>query len=188
MTTAVAPLQLQLRTFRRSDVLFAAMAVAGVVLAFARADDAVGLLALLSGVASVVAIGWWDSRTLRAPNPAVAAGSGVALAFAAARGPEALGDALAGGAALFALLFVIWLAGRGAMGAGDVKFAALCGFVAGIRGVFPVLAVAFVVGGAIAAFALLSRRRGRKDVVAFTPFLAVGALVALAIYPVYLVR
>jgi leader peptidase (prepilin peptidase)/N-methyltransferase len=89
---------------------------------------------------------------------------------------------------LFVAMLGIMALGRGAMGAGDVKFAALAGIVVGIQGALPLLFTAFITGGIVAAVALGLRLRKRKDPIAFTPFLAAGALIALTLYPVYLTR
>jgi leader peptidase (prepilin peptidase) / N-methyltransferase len=60
--------------------------------------------------------------------------------------------------------------------------------VVGIQGALPLLFTAFITGGVVAAVALGLRLRKRKDPIAFTPFLAAGALMALTLYPVYLTR
>jgi leader peptidase (prepilin peptidase)/N-methyltransferase len=78
---------------------------------------------------------------------------------------------LAGGG-LFLLLALI---GRGAMGAGDVKLAAALGAVVGFPHVLPALFLGAVAGGAAALVLLATRRAGRKDYMAYGPYLALGA-------------
>jgi Flp pilus assembly protein protease CpaA len=188
MTAAVTTLSAQARVFRPSDVLLAAVAVAAIAIGLFVAPDWAHAIAILVDLAILCGIAWWDSRTLRAPNVAVGSGIVIALVIAAGLGLSALLSALEGGAVVFLVMLLIMALGRGAMGAGDVKFGALAGVVVGIQGALPVLFTAFIVGGLVAAVALGFRLRKRKDPIAFTPFLAAGALLALALYPVYLTR
>jgi leader peptidase (prepilin peptidase)/N-methyltransferase len=188
MTAVVAPLSAPSRTVRATDVLLAALGAAAILVAFAKSSDLMHGLAIALDLTVLWGIAWWDSRTLRAPNVAVGAGLLVAIVIAAAVGPGALLDAVAGGSVLFVVMLGIMALGRGAMGAGDVKFAALAGIVVGIQGALPLLFTAFITGGIVAAVALGFRLRKRKDPIAFTPFLAAGALIALTLYPVYLTR
>ncbi|MBM3926546.1 MAG: prepilin peptidase [SAR202 cluster bacterium] len=116
----------------------------------------------------------YDIRTLRAPNRIVYPSLCLAAAASMTLGMGDAGEALLGGVAAFLTMFAIALAGRGAMGFGDVKVAALCGMAVGLKGVLPMLLVTFMTGGILAAVLLALRIRGRKDVVAFTPFM-VGA-------------
>ena len=90
-------------------------------------------------------------------------------------------SAVGGGAACFGLLLVAALLGRGAMGYGDVKVGYVCGLLTGPGAVLPLLLFAFLIGSAYAAVALLLRIRGRKDFVAFTPFLVAGVAMALLV-------
>jgi prepilin signal peptidase PulO-like enzyme (type II secretory pathway) len=88
-------------------------------------------------------------------------------------------QALGGGAVAFAAVLVVVLAGRGAMGYGDAKVACICGAVVGLANVLVFFVATFAAGGAFAALAMTVGRRGRKDSVAFTPFLFVGVVAAL---------
>ena len=90
---------------------------------------------------------------------------------------------LLGGAAYFALLFVLALIARGGFGYGDVKL----GFLLGVFTAFPtwevlIVAVlaAFLLGGLISLVLIVSRLRSRKDAIPFGPYLIVGSYVALA--------
>lgn len=84
-----------------------------------------------------------------------------------------------GGIAGAGRLLVIALVFPGSMGFGDVKFAALMGLIVGFPQVFVGLTVSFILGGILGAMLLIARRRGRRDPVAFGPFLTVGAMVAM---------
>jgi leader peptidase (prepilin peptidase)/N-methyltransferase len=90
---------------------------------------------------------------------------------------------LLGGAAYFALLFVLALIARGGFGFGDVKL----GFLLGVFTAYPawevlIVAVfaAFLLGGLISLLLIVSRLRSRKDAIPFGPYLVVGAYAALA--------
>lgn len=86
----------------------------------------------------------------------------------------ALGMLLGGG--LFLLIAVV---GRGTMGMGDVKLVAALGAVLGYPLIVPALFAGILAGG-VAALALLATRRiGRKDYMAYGPYLALGAWVML---------
>jgi leader peptidase (prepilin peptidase)/N-methyltransferase len=87
-------------------------------------------------------------------------------------------NALAGGAAGFAIMLIIFLLlmSRGGMGFGDVKMAALLGLMTGFPTVFIALFLAMILGGITAAFLLAFRLTKRGQAVPFGPFLAVGAM------------
>jgi prepilin signal peptidase PulO-like enzyme (type II secretory pathway) len=172
--------------WRRTDLIAGAIACTAWTTAIARADDPAHLAAMGSAGTLLAAVAWFDFRTLRAPNLMVLPGLAVVLGTAFLFGTDALFQATAGAAVAFVLMLLIAVIGRGAMGLGDVKFAALTGAVVGLRLVLPALVVAFVIGGLVAAVFLGFRLRRRKDVVAFTPLLAAGAIAAMAFYPGYL--
>jgi len=86
----------------------------------------------------------------------------------------ALGLALGGG-----VFFVIIVASRGGMGAGDMKLGAMLGAFLGWKIALFGLMVGVVVGGAWAVILIALGVRGRKDAIPFGPFLAVGGAAAL---------
>ena len=65
---------------------------------------------------------------------------------------------------------LVW---RGGMGAGDVKMALLMGAVLGGL-VVVALFLAFILGAVIGIGLIVTRRRTRKDVIPFGPYLALG--------------
>ncbi len=185
MASATASLS-AVGSWRRTDLVAGAIACAAWATAIARAEDVTHLTAMGSAGTLLAAIAWFDFRTLRAPNLMVLPGLAVVLCTALLFGTDALFQATAGAAVAFALMLLVAMVGRGAMGLGDVKFAALTGATVGLRLVLPALVVAFVIGGVVAAVVLGFGLRRRKDVVAFTPLLAAGAIAAMAFYPGYL--
>jgi leader peptidase (prepilin peptidase)/N-methyltransferase len=86
---------------------------------------------------------------------------------------------IAGGLIAFAVMFFIYLAARGGMGAGDVKLAAFLGLALGVPLVLVCLPVSFIAGGIVAVVLLIARVRARREAIPFGPFLSGGAVVAL---------
>jgi leader peptidase (prepilin peptidase)/N-methyltransferase len=160
---------------------------------------AFALLAVLLGYSWALPGFWWaagvaigltltDLDVRRIPDrilgPGVVGAVVLLAAGAFADGePLAVVRAVGGGAAYFALLFVIALVARGGFGFGDVKLGFLLGMVLAYRS-WGVLAVgvfgAFTVGGLVALGLLVTRRAKRKDAIPFGPAMVAGAALALA--------
>jgi leader peptidase (prepilin peptidase)/N-methyltransferase len=123
----------------------------------------------------LVAVSLVDFQTRRIPNGlvlALLAWAVVQVIWLAQPTPveAGLGLALAGG-----LFLVIALIGRGALGSGDVKLAAALGAVLGFPLALSGLLLGVVLGGVAALVLLITRRVGRKDPIAYGPYLALGA-------------
>jgi prepilin signal peptidase PulO-like enzyme (type II secretory pathway) len=86
----------------------------------------------------------------------------------------ALGIVVGGG-----VFFVIIVASRGGMGAGDMKLGAMLGAFLGWKLAVFALMVGVVVGGAWAVALMALGLRGRKDAIPFGPFLALGGAAAV---------
>lgn len=84
--------------------------------------------------------------------------------------------ALAGAAALLAVMLAIYFASRGGMGEGDVKLAAALGVWLGVEQGLACLLLAFVGGGAVGLGLLACGERRRM--IPFGPFLCVAAAMA----------
>jgi len=84
-----------------------------------------------------------------------------------------------GGAIGFVVFLLIALVSRGGMGWGDVKLAALVGLAIGFPMVLVAIIMAAILGGVVAVVLLATRRRGRREMIPFGPFLAVAAMVTL---------
>lgn len=92
--------------------------------------------------------------------------------------PElSLSRALIGGVVGFLVMLVPCL--LGGMGFGDVKLAGLIGVMVGFPLVFVALAITILSGGGMASLMLVARRKGRKDTMAYGPFLALAGVVTL---------
>ena len=88
-------------------------------------------------------------------------------------------EMLIGGAIGFGLLLLIALVYPAGMGMGDVKLAAFIGLAVGYPQVWLALFLAFVGGGSLSGALVLAKRIGRKDPIAFGPFLAAGAIATM---------
>lgn len=127
-----------------------------------------------------------DIAEHRLPNVLVVPGYGfaaVALVWQWASGGGPPWTGLAAGAAWFAFLLLMNLAGG--MGMGDVKLAGVLGLGLGMLGVVPAIAgivIGFLAGGAAGLVALVSPGAGLLRRIPFGPFLLLGfwASVALA--------
>jgi leader peptidase (prepilin peptidase) / N-methyltransferase len=84
-----------------------------------------------------------------------------------------------GGACGFVILLIVALIFRGGMGWGDVKMAGMMGLMTGFPNIFVALMLGIILGGLIAVALILLKKKGRKDMIPFGPFLALGALVTL---------
>ena len=78
-----------------------------------------------------------------------------------------------------ALLLLIAAVSRGGMGGGDVKFSFVLGIWLGWPNILLALFLSFLFGGIAGVVLLLTRLRGRKDMIPFGPFICIGAFVAL---------
>ncbi|MFQ5341889.1 MAG: prepilin peptidase [Anaerolineae bacterium] len=87
--------------------------------------------------------------------------------------------ALLGGIVGFVWFYLIAIAYRGALGAGDVKLAALIGLMTGFPGVVTALTLGILFGGSSAALLLISGQKTRKSYIPYAPFLVTGALLTL---------
>ena len=88
--------------------------------------------------------------------------------------PQAALGALVG--FIFLLIPFVLLPG---LGLGDVKLAAVIGAFVGYPGVLTALVVGIVCGGVAAAIMLATRRVGRRDSIAYAPYLVIGVLLAI---------
>ena len=105
---------------------------------------------------------------------------GIALSLAASFLWPGLGPISACLGALAGLLIfgALELLGRGALGTGDTKLAILIGAMRGLPGVFDALLLGVLLGGVAGLFYLVVLRRGRKEFMAYGPYLAAGAVIS----------
>jgi len=81
-------------------------------------------------------------------------------------------------AAALVLLLFLRIITRGGMGGGDIKLAFVLGFWLSWPKTLAALVFAFWLGGAVAVFLLMKRKKTMKSRIPFGPFLAAGAWLA----------
>jgi leader peptidase (prepilin peptidase)/N-methyltransferase len=86
---------------------------------------------------------------------------------------------LGGGLLGFGVLFLIAAVAPGAMGLGDVKLILFLGIAVGFPEIVLVLFLAFVLGGLVAGLLLALKKIGKKDSIAFGPFLSLAGFTTL---------
>ena len=88
-------------------------------------------------------------------------------------------DAVQGAMASVAIMLIIYWASRGGMGFGDVKLAFVLGVWLGLEQSLLCLLLAFILGGFVGVFLLLTGIKSRKDAIPFGPYLCVSGWVSL---------
>jgi leader peptidase (prepilin peptidase)/N-methyltransferase len=88
-----------------------------------------------------------------------------------------LAEVVIAGLVFLLVFFALSLFLRGGLGMGDVKLAGMLGFLLGWT-VLPALMIGAIAGG-VAAAVLLSRDEGRRATMAYGPYLALGAAIAV---------
>jgi leader peptidase (prepilin peptidase) / N-methyltransferase len=145
-------------------------------------DMAAALLdASLIGMLAMVTIS--DLRSRVVPDRALAVAVLIALPVCALAAPESLPERLLAGAGAGGFLLAAAIARPDGMGLGDVKLATVLGLFLGAE-VIGALLVALLAGSVVGAAMLI--RHGwaaRSRAIPFAPFLALGALVAIAMQP-----
>jgi prepilin signal peptidase PulO-like enzyme (type II secretory pathway) len=120
-----------------------------------------------------------DFQVRRLPNPLVLALLGWAVVQSFWLGYPTLEMAALGLAVAGAIFLVLAIIGRGALGIGDVKLEAAIGALVGFPAVLLAVFAGVVAGGVAAVFLLVTRKAGRKDPMAYGPYLALGAWLIL---------
>jgi leader peptidase (prepilin peptidase)/N-methyltransferase len=87
------------------------------------------------------------------------------------------------GAVLFVFFLLFVLIRPRAMGMGDAKLVALIGLVSGFPLVVFSMLIGVVLGGVVAIILLAAKIKGRKDVIPYGTFLAIGPIIALIFAP-----
>jgi leader peptidase (prepilin peptidase) / N-methyltransferase len=140
------------------------------------APDLIPALLLLTALVALTAI---DLDRQLIPDAISLPGIVVGFVSSVILGRPGWLDSLLGillGAGIF---FVIIVASRGGMGGGDMKLGAMLGAFLGWKLVLVAILIAVLVGGVVAIALLLMGQRGRKDALAFGPYLALGGAISL---------
>ena len=178
--------RMPLQTTRLACALLTAVAFAALVWRFGATWVLPALLAFAAAGAVLAVV---DLAEKRLPN-AVIVPTLVVVSVLLVVASAGTGDwwsllwALGGGAAMFAVYFILALISPASMGMGDVKLAAVVGMLLGWFGFSAWLIgllAAFIVGGVIALVALALRRVTLRGSIPFGPSMLAGALVAVLV-------
>jgi leader peptidase (prepilin peptidase)/N-methyltransferase len=149
-----------------------------------------GLEALRGAVFATILLGIavTDARAYIIPDEFSLGGLALGVLFAVAAGRQPLGTALLGAAVGFGLLWLVavageWLFKQEAMGGGDIKMMAMVGAFLGWQGTLLTIFLGALIGSLI--FVPLSLA-GRKRLVPFGIFLAIGAAACYLVGPAIL--
>lgn len=155
---------------------------AGTALLFAGSLWAWGwsLRALAVGVFGTLLIvsGFVDLRHRIIPDAVTLPGIAAGLVFSALDPGVGLLGAVLGVALGGGFLLAVAAVTNGGMGGGDIKLAAMMGAFLGWAGLLVAMLTGFVAGALVGGALMLAGRKGRRDFIAFGPFLAAGALAA----------
>jgi len=176
-----APESIERVPVRHLGWVIGAGAYAGVSLVYLTLSKfGVGGLGLAWSAAQLllVFIACFDFVTRRIPNVVTLPAMGVVLVLRGAFVPGTLPEALIAGAAGFAGFLLLVIVTRGGFGMGDVKLTGLLGLLLG-SALVPALLVGVVAGGIASAVVALVKPGGRKQAIAYGPYLCLGAALAI---------
>ena len=88
-------------------------------------------------------------------------------------------SALSGMLSAGGFLLILAIVSRGGMGGGDIKLAAVIGFYLGWPNGFLALLFACMLAGIVGLALVLTRIKGRKDVIPFGPFIVAGTFISI---------
>lgn len=136
-------------------------------------------------IAGLVSAAWIDLLTHRLPRQVSYAILIAGLPFLVVASlvedePRRIGLAFLGLLLATVIMGILYLVGRGALGAGDVRLAPTLGLYLGWHGleeVFYGIFLGFVLAAVVSIGMLILRRVGRKDEIPMGPFLVIGTLV-----------
>ncbi len=129
--------------------------------------------------AVLIVLGGIDLEHQKIPNILIYPAIGLGLIMIPLLHTNNIWMMLAGGLLGFGVFFLIAVLAPGAMGMGDVKLVLFLGFVLGFPEIVLALFLAFVSGGLLAGILLAIKKIGKKDTIAFGPFLGLAGFVTL---------
>lgn len=92
-----------------------------------------------------------------------------------------LSDAIACIACLL-LMVILRVLVKNGIGFGDVKLFSVIGLFVGINGIISVLFLSFLVSFIVSIFLLLTKKKDKKDQLAFAPFILIGTTLAVILF------
>jgi len=158
------------------EALTAALCVGAVLAHHTAAEIALSIVLILLVVPAALI----DLEHRIIPNKITALGAVLALLIGLALDPAGEPERLIAGAAAGGFLLLAALAYPVGMGMGDVKLAGMMGLFLGAA-VAPAILIALLLGVLLGVLIIARKgaQEGRKTAIAFGPFLALGALIAV---------
>jgi leader peptidase (prepilin peptidase)/N-methyltransferase len=137
--------------------------------------------ALLAGLFATIflALTFTDLERRLIPNRVVYPAILLAAAMSWAWPHINIGEVFGGGAFALIIIMVFYILGRGSLGFGDVKLTVLMGLVVGFPSVLVGIFIGVLASGVFVIPLLLLRVLSRRDYIAYGPFIAIGAVVAM---------
>ncbi|HEX4518271.1 MAG TPA: A24 family peptidase [Gaiellaceae bacterium] len=161
---------------RRLVALGLALVLAVVTFIHLGSDANAALWALVQVV--LVALAAIDATSHRLPNVITLPTAAAALLLRVVFERSELVEVIVAGSVTFGAFLLLSILTRGGLGMGDVKLAAMLGFLLGYK-VLGALTVGVFVGGIWSAGLLLTHRAGLRSTIAYGPFLALGGMFSI---------
>ncbi|MCI0437619.1 MAG: prepilin peptidase [Chloroflexi bacterium] len=136
-------------------------------------------IALMGYASFFLVIFFIDMEHQIIPNTLVYPGFAAAMVVASFWPEIGPAKAAIGAGVGFGVMLALYVVPGAVIGEGDVKLAALVGAAVGFPLVVIGVGLSFVLGGAFAAALIATRKKGRKQRIAFGPFIAASAMIAL---------
>jgi len=91
----------------------------------------------------------------------------------------ALTERILAGAGSFAIFLLLAVLTRGGIGGGDIKLIGALGLFLGLDRIIFTVVCGIIAGGLVSLFLLSTKRKKRKDAIAYGPYFAIAAMIAL---------
>ena len=126
----------------------------------------------------LVALAAKDVEERRLPNVIILPVAAAAIVLRVGFERSDLGEVIVAGVVTFVVFYVLAMLLRGGLGMGDVKLAAMLGFLLG-SAAFPALVIGIAAGGLWAVGLVVARKATMRSSIAYGPFLALGGAIAI---------
>ncbi len=168
--------------------MFTGFLVALIYLKIGLSYDVIFLSAILVVLLTIAAI---DYKTMIIPNGTVIALIVIGGLYTVARiiFPQEFVisitwlEALIGFFAASVPLFLVAVLSKGGMGGGDIKLMAAAGLFLGWKGILVAMIAGSLIGAIVSLTMIALKKKKRKDMIPFGPFLCLGILIAAVIGP-----
>ncbi len=126
----------------------------------------------------LVALAAKDVEERRLPNVIILPVAAAAIVLRVGFERSDLREVIVAGVVTFVVFYVLAVLLRGGLGMGDVKLAAMLGFLLG-SAAFPALVIGIAAGGLWSVGLVVARKATMRSTIAYGPFLALGGAIAI---------